>query len=298
MRIWGSVLVGGLVALGAVSGPAPGAGATPSHPGGVVDTCPEVLGGAPTGGLQKSTTPPAGSDVRRGTVVDVTLRWDSALFAGSHLHKALDCVTVDGHGADDLGVQQRDAANDGEFTTRLTVPGGLADGVQLCDRGFVSGPGRTGGFAREKSNDVCFTVRGDVAGVAAPVPAVTPEQAPAASAIPAVNSAPPSLPAADTTATTGPAPVRPPPSAELVGRLTSPNAADVGAGRAGRTQPGTEVAVAGNQVGRPVPTLPRTGSDVAPSLLVAVAALVCGQLSRFAARGRPARPVSGDAGAR
>jgi len=288
VRIWGSVMVGGLVALGAVTGAASGAGATPSHPGGVGDTCPEVLAGAPTGGLQKSTTPPAGSDVRRGTVIDVTLRWDSALFSASNLHKALDCVTVDGRADDDLSVQQRDAADDGEFTTRLTVPGGLADGVQLCDRGFVSGPGRAGGFTREKSNDVCFTVRGAVSGAAGPVSAVTPEQAPAASVSPAVNAPAPSLPAADTTTTTGPAPPRPPSPAELVGGRASPNAADVGAGRAGHTQPGTEAAVAGNQAGRPVPTLPRTGSDVAPRLLVALAALVCGQLSRFAARCRPA----------
>jgi len=297
VRIWGSVVVGGLVALGAVTGAASGAGATPSHPGGVVDTCPEVLAGAPTGGLQKSTTPLAGSVVRRGTVVDVTLRWDRARFAASNLHKALDCVTVDGRAADDLSVQQRDAANDGEFTTRLTVPGGLPDGVQLCDRGFVSGPGRAGGFIREKSNDVCFTVRGDVPGAAGPVPVATPEQAPAASVSPAVNAAAPSLPAADTTTTTGPAPLRPPSPGALVGGLASPNAADLGAGQAGRTQPGTGAAVAGDQLDRPVPTLPRTGNDVATSLLVGLAALVGGQLIRFAAGGRPAGAGNGDAGA-
>ena len=297
VRIWGRILIGGLVALGSPWAMTSAAGATPSHPGGVIDTCPEVRAGAPTGNVEKSTTPPAGSDVAPGTVINVTLRWDTARFAGPQLHKVLDCVTIDGHAADDLSVQERDSANDGEFTTRMTVPA-LTDGVQLCDRGFVSGPAVPGGFAREKSNDVCFTVRGDVPRPAVTVLSVTPEQAPSPAPTSPAPSTPLPGPAADTTTTTGPAAL---PAAESptppigaptppTGASTPPNEVTVGANRAGHGPLGTDVAGAHDELGQPLTTLPRTGTGVATIVLFALTALLGGQLLRRAARSsrRPA----------
>ena len=159
MRIWGRVALGGIAVLTSSFVITIPAGAAQSHPGGVSDTCPEVLAGAPTGGVEKVTDPADGSEVRRGAVVAVTLRWDTTTFTSPVLHKALDCVTVDGALADQLGIQERDTANDGSFETHFTVPGDLADGTRLCDRGFVSGPGNDNRFDREKSNDVCSPCR-------------------------------------------------------------------------------------------------------------------------------------------
>ena len=161
MRIWGRVVLGGIAALASSFVIAIPAGAALSHSG-VSDTCPEVLAGSPTGGVKKVTVPVDGGEVRRGDVVAVTLRWDTATFTSPVLPQALDCVTIDGALDDRLQFQERDTANDGRFETHFTVPSDLADGTRLCDRGFVSGPGGDNGFAREKSNDVCFTVRGDI----------------------------------------------------------------------------------------------------------------------------------------
>lgn len=70
----------------------------------------------------------------------------------------LDCVSVDGRPVPELSLQARPAPNEGAFTHTFAVPGDLAPGSEVCDRGFVSGPGAEGGFRREKSNDVCFTM--------------------------------------------------------------------------------------------------------------------------------------------
>ena len=96
MRIWGRVALGGFAVLTSSFVITIPAGAAQSHPGGVSDTCPEVVAGAPTGGVEKVTVPVDGSEVRRGAVVAVTLRWDVTTFTSPVLHKALDCVTVDG----------------------------------------------------------------------------------------------------------------------------------------------------------------------------------------------------------
>jgi hypothetical protein len=180
VRIWGRVAFGGIAVLASSFVTTIPAGAAQSHPGGVSDTCPEVLAGAPTRGVEKVTDPADGSEVRRGAVVAVTLRWDTTTFTSPVLHKALDCVTVDGALADQLSIQERDTANDGRFEAHFTVPGDLADGTRLCDRGFVSGPGNDNGFDREKSNDVCLTVQGAPERSAPPAPLET-----------SVDSAPP-----------------------------------------------------------------------------------------------------------
>jgi hypothetical protein len=286
MRSWGRIMVGGMAVLASSLAVTATAGATPSHPGGVDDTCPEVLAGAPTGGVEKLTSPPAGSEVGRGGLIEVTLRWDPALFAGPSLHKALDCVTVDGHASDGLSVQERDTPNNGEFTTRMTVPDGLTDGAQLCDRGFVSGPALHGPFAREKSNDVCFTVRGDSAAPAvspAPAAGVAPAVAPTGSPAPAVESGP--APTTSGGTESGPAPaVAAPPVVQLALATPGPSQDNLGVGPAGQGPPGTEVAGAGDVAVAPAPVMPRTGADISWTVLAGLAALVSGRLARRAGR--------------
>ena len=281
MRIWGRVALGGIAVLTSSFVITIPAGATPSHPGGVSDTCPEVLAGPPTGGVEKVTDPADGSDVRRGAVVAVTLRWDTAIFTSSVLHKALDCVTVDGTPADGLSTQERDAANDGSFETHFTVPGDLADGTRLCDRGFISGPGHDNGFHREKSNDVCFTVQGDTPATV-PAPA---ETSPAPG--PPERSAPP---APLGTPDVAPGPGQLPPSS-LASPVNSapPIPAPIGAGPAGRGTPGTAVgpdtAVLGTR-----DVLPRTGSTVGGPVRLATLALLLGGICLLAGW-RPGRSV-------
>ena len=51
MRIWGRVGLGGIAVLASSLFITVPAGAASSHPGGVSDTCPEALAGAPGGGL-------------------------------------------------------------------------------------------------------------------------------------------------------------------------------------------------------------------------------------------------------
>jgi hypothetical protein len=57
VRIWGRVALGGIAVLTPSFVITIPAGAAQSHPGGVPDTCPEVLAGAPTGGVEKVTDP-------------------------------------------------------------------------------------------------------------------------------------------------------------------------------------------------------------------------------------------------
>jgi hypothetical protein len=302
VRIWGRVALGGIAVLTSsfvITIPAGTAGAAPSHPGGVTDTCPEVLAGAPTGGMEKVTEPADGSEVRRGEVVSVTLRWDTTTFTSPVLHKALDCVTVDGTPADELSTQERDTANDGAFEYDFTVPGDLPDGARLCDRGFVSGPGDNG-FDREKSNDVCFVVRGDTpaeapAPAAAPTSSETPaspdsQESPAPTATPDAAT-PDALPVPDV----APVPVRGPVPANSVAApvAETPSPAPIGAGPAGNGAPGTEVspdvAVSGEQ-----DVLPRTGSAVEGPLRLGMLALLLGGMCLLAGRRRgPAASPSG-----
>ena len=265
MRIWGCIVLGGFAVLTSSFLITIPAGAAQSHPGGVSDTCPEVLAGAPTGGVEKVTDPVDGSEVRRGAVVVVTLRWDMTNFSTPVLHKALDCVTVDGALADELGLQERDTANDGRFETRYTVPGDLADGTRLCDRGFVSGPGNNAGFNREKSNDVCFTVRGDLPATV-PVPAETTleTEAPASSATPTPSEAPVASEAPVTPTATIPAPVT--------------------AGPAGRGRPGTAIGPDDTTVLGTRAVLPRTGSAIDGLVRLATLTLLLGGICLLAGR--------------
>jgi hypothetical protein len=271
VRIWGRVALGGFAVLTSSFVITIPAGAAQSHPGGVSDTCPEVLAGAPTGGVEKVTDPVDGSEVRRGDVIAVTLRWDTTTFTSPVLHKALDCVTIDGALADQLGFQERDTANGGSFETHFTVPGDLADGTRLCDRGFVSGPGNDNRFDREKSNDVCFTVRGDM-----------PATAPAPSAMPAPSEAPvaPAAPSGTPDAASGPEP-RPVSSLPSPVDSATPIPAQAGAGPAGQGMPGTGIGPDATVLGTQ-DVLPRTGSAIEGPVRLATLALFLGGICLLA----------------
>ena len=296
MHIWGRIALGGIAVLTSSLVTIP-AGAAQSHPGGVTDTCPEILAGAPTGGVEKVTEPADGSEVRPGDVVSVTLRWDTTTFTGPVLHKALDCVSVDGTPADELSAQERDTANDGTFETHFTVPD-LPDGARLCDRGFVSGPAGDD-FGREKSNDVCFIVRGDQP-AEGPAPAVTPRptetlappNSPGTSDSPGAPDAPSGAPETDLTTPEitpgpGPAPLTATPVA-----YTAPIPAPILAGPAGEGPPGAQVAPETVVADRPQPTLPSTGSPIAGTARLGLLALLLGGMCLAAGRRRAVpRPV-------
>ncbi|MDQ3944411.1 MAG: hypothetical protein M3357_04535 [Actinomycetota bacterium] len=141
-------------------------------PSPLADTCEEAARGEPTGPARKSTVPPDGSTVQPGEAVEVAITWPPETFAGDAVHKVLDCVTVGGALSPELSAEERNADNDGVFQHRFVVPADAGPGTIVCDRGFVSGPGATGIFARHKTNEVCMTV--------APSPEATPAHPPAA----------------------------------------------------------------------------------------------------------------------
>ena len=277
MCIWGRVALGGIAVLTSSFVITIPAGAARSHPGGLSDTCPEVLAGPPTGGVKKVTGPVDGSEVRRGDVVAVTLQWDTTTFTSPVLHKALDCVTIDGVLADELGSQERDTANDGSFETHFTVPGDLADGTRLCDRGFVSAPGDDNRFDREKSNDVCLTVRGGTpATVPAPADTSPAPRVPAPSATPAPSETPvaPAAPPETPDAAPGPEP-RPAPPLTAPVDSAIPIPAPVGARPHGRGTPGAGIGPDATVLGAQN-VLPRTGSAIEGPVRLAALALLLG----------------------
>ncbi|MGH9041460.1 MAG: hypothetical protein ACRDZ3_14645 [Acidimicrobiia bacterium] len=120
-------------------------------------TCTEVLAGDQGWELKQETDPEPDSEVRAGDNIDVRMTWDATDFADGPLYNVLDCVTVDSALDTALSLIDRDAPNDGEFTYRITVPGGLSAGTELCSRGAIAGDGN-GYFELNPSNDACFTV--------------------------------------------------------------------------------------------------------------------------------------------
>jgi hypothetical protein len=120
-------------------------------------TC-ERIKRPPTGGLEKTTEPAPGSQVHSGDVIKIRLTWDTGEWAGSDLHKVIDCVAVNGALDMNLTVEEKPTPNDGVFEHELTVPDGLAAGAEICDRGFVSGDSRGGDFEQITSEVVCFTL--------------------------------------------------------------------------------------------------------------------------------------------
>jgi len=136
--------------------------------------------------VDKTTTPPEGAPVAPGDEILVDLTWRVSDFVAPVLHKALDCIYINGAFVPPISLGARDIANVGHFAFRYVVPLDAPLGGTICDQGFVSGPTPYEEYGREISNVVCFPI------------CACPEQLP-----------PPAAPPVETTTTTAPAEAQP-----------------------------------------------------------------------------------------
>src|SRR2546423_1884793 len=127
--------------------------------------------------LQKTTTPPPGTPVRPGDEIVVEITWRVTDWLAPDLHKALDCVYLNGRYLPGLSGGERPTPNDGHFAYRYVVPVDAPPGSTICDQGFVSGPNGSGEYGREVSNVVCFPIEQPPPS-AAPAPMTTTTTAP------------------------------------------------------------------------------------------------------------------------
>jgi hypothetical protein len=123
------------------------------------------------GGFNKSVTikgQPAtnGMLVQPNTTITVTLNWNPANFTGQQ-DMISDCVgtstddtsfTVD-QTQSQASMQKPVPVGESSYTTSYVVPSSDV-GLQICDRGRVSGVGANGLDGTEKSNRFCFPVTG------------------------------------------------------------------------------------------------------------------------------------------
>ena len=206
--------------------------------------------------LHKDTTPPEGTPVAPGDEIAVDITWSVTDWVAPDLHKALDCVYINGHYVDALSGGERPTPNDGHFQYHYVVPADVPPGSTICDQGFVSGPNGSEDYGREISNLVCFPV--------GPPPPPPPQSPPPQSPPPpeCCRQRPPAQ--EGTTTTTQPYGQE----AERIDTQVPPNAPEV------PPAPAT----------RPLGTvLPQTGGDPGPARLAA-AALGLAVLGRGAAR--------------
>jgi hypothetical protein len=108
--------------------------------------------------LHKTTSPPPGTPVRPGDEILVDITWDWWNFIGPDLHKAIDCVYINGLFIPELSGGERPTPNDGHFGFHYFVPLDVPPGSEICDQGFVSGPQGWEEYGRAVSNVVCFPV--------------------------------------------------------------------------------------------------------------------------------------------
>ena len=108
--------------------------------------------------LHKTTTPPPGTPVRPGDEILVDITWSVWDWIGPDLHKALDCVYINGVFVPELSGGERPTPNDGHFGFHYFVPLDVPPGSEICDQGFVSGPSGWEEYDRAVSNVVCFPV--------------------------------------------------------------------------------------------------------------------------------------------
>jgi LPXTG-motif cell wall-anchored protein len=191
-----TMAIGMVVALGR-PGPA-GAGTTRDE--GLRSLCSQVAKDPPTGGVEQSTDPPTGAPLQAGQTVAVSLRWDQGDFAASDLERVAHCVvTLDGKVRLDLSGSEAPSANDGEYRGSFVVPSELAPGDCLCVLGIVAGEAADGGPRRLGGNS-CVTVTKPAPPATPPTTSVTnPPERPAATVLPAKETAPPALvPATET----------------------------------------------------------------------------------------------------
>jgi hypothetical protein len=108
--------------------------------------------------LLKTTTPPPGTPVRPGDEIVVEITWRVWDWMGPDLHKAIDCVYINGLFVPQLSGGEKPTPNDGHFAFHYFVPLDVPPGSTICDQGFVSGPNGSEDYGREVSNVVCFPV--------------------------------------------------------------------------------------------------------------------------------------------
>lgn len=108
--------------------------------------------------LHKATTPPPGTPVQPGDEILVDITWRVTDFVAPDLHKAIDCVYINGAFVPELSGGERPTPNDGHFAFHYVVPLDAPVGGTICDQGFVSGPNGWEDYAREVSNVVCFPI--------------------------------------------------------------------------------------------------------------------------------------------
>ena len=108
--------------------------------------------------LHKTTTPPPGTPVRPGDEILVDIAWEVRDWVTPDLHKAIDCVYINGRLVPELSGGERPTPNDGHFAFRYFVPLDVPPGSEICDQGFVSGPNGHDDYGRAVSNVVCFPV--------------------------------------------------------------------------------------------------------------------------------------------
>jgi hypothetical protein len=108
--------------------------------------------------LHKTTTPPPGTPVRPGDEILVDVTWHVWDWTGPDLHKAIDCVYINGLFVPELSGGERPTPNDGHFGFHYFVPLDVPPGSEICDQGFVSGPNGWEDYGRAISNVVCFPV--------------------------------------------------------------------------------------------------------------------------------------------
>ena len=239
--------------------------------------CDHALRGPREGNLVKTTEPPDGATVTPGQEVVVEITWVARDWPEHELHKVLDCVTVDGVVSPALTGGEKPTANDGRFTHRYRIPDDAPAGAVVCDRALVSGPdGSAGGFGRQKSELVCFTV-GEDETAAPPAP-----ESPQAPSPPPVAAPAPPAPARPQPPSAPPAPAQP----------EAPSAAPAPRSVLGETEvrPAPVPAVAPPPAPASQPDvaspavapaeLPRTGAGVRAPVMVAVALLILGRAAR------------------
>jgi hypothetical protein len=130
----------------------------PAVPAGPLYGCENSTLPGTGGGLLKTTTPPPGTPVMPGDEILVEITWAEWQFTAPDLHKAIDCVYINGVFVPGLSGGERPTPNDGHFAFHYFVPLDLPPGSEICDQGFVSGPNGWEDYAREVSNVVCFPV--------------------------------------------------------------------------------------------------------------------------------------------
>ena len=145
--------------------------------------------------LHKTTSPRPGTPVRPGDEILVDITWDVWNCIGPDVHKALDCVYINGVFVPELSGGERPTPNDGHFGFSYFVPLDVPPGSEICDQGFVSGPQGWEEYGRAVSNVVCFPVD-----VPPPPPPPPPSSCCAPPPPPSCCEAPP----VETTTTTAP----------------------------------------------------------------------------------------------